>query len=339
MNLSFLKGEKMSILLTGGTGYIGSNTAVALINAGYDIVIADNLYNSSKEVLRDIEKLSGKMPKFYEIDVLGNQLADVFEENKIDAVVHFAGYKAVGESCEKPLMYYENNLGTTINLLKLMDKYGCKKIIFSSSATVYGPDCTAPYTEDQKTGSCSNPYGWTKYMNEQIIRDTANASPGMSAVLLRYFNPIGANKNGLLGEKPNGIPNNLLPYIVQVAHGQREHLNVFGDDYDTPDGTCIRDYIHVMDLADGHKAALDYMMDHNGVLEVNLGTGKGTSVLEMIEYYEKANDLKIPYVIAPRRAGDLPVGYAKADKAEKLLKWHAVHSIEEACKDAHEAGK
>lgn len=328
----------MSILLTGGTGYIGSNTAVCLMQAGRDVVLVDNLYNSNLEVLSDIEHITGIKPKFYEIDVCSNELDKVFQENSIEAVIHFAGYKAVGESCSKPLEYYDNNLGATINLLKIMAKYGCKKIIFSSSATVYGEQCTAPYTEDQNVGNCSNPYGWTKYMNEQIIYDTAKVDPSMSAILLRYFNPIGAHESGLLGEKPNGIPNNLLPYIVQVAHGQRDHLNVFGNDYPTPDGTCIRDYIHVMDLATGHMAALDYMMEHNGVEFINLGTGRGTSVLEMVAAYERANDLKLPYVITDRRPGDLAVGYADVTKAKKLLSWEAVHTIEEACRDAHLAG-
>ncbi len=328
----------MTVLLTGGTGYIGSHTAVNLINGGHKVVIMDNLYNSSADVVDRIEKISGVRPVFYEADVCCKQsLEKVFSENNIDAVIHFAGYKAVGESVEKPLDYYENNILGTVRVLKAMKAHDCKRFIFSSSATVYGENCTPPYTEDQKAGNCANPYGRTKFMIEQIIQDEASADPKLSAVILRYFNPVGAHESGLLSEQPKGVPNNLLPYIVRVAKGQYSHLNLFGSDYPTPDGTCIRDYIHVLDLASGHIAALDYAAAHKGCEIINLGTGKGSSVLEIIDAYEKATGVRIPYVLAPRRAGDLPVAYGSPVKAEKILGWKAVHTIEQACRDSHNA--
>ena len=322
------------ILLTGGCGFIGSHTAVELINEGYEIVIADNLSNSSRDVIDKIETITGVRPLFYEIDVAdAAALTSLFAEQPIDAAVHFAGFKAVGESVEKPLAYYRNNLDSTLTLLETMGRYGTKCFVFSSSATVYG-DAEPPFSEEMRTGGCTNPYGWTKYMIEQILKDTAKADPSLSVILLRYFNPVGAHKSGLIGEKPNGIPNNLMPFVSQVAAGIRDHLNVFGNDYPTPDGTCIRDYIHVVDLAKGHVAALRYGLAHCGAEIFNLGTGKGSSVMEMIRAFEKANNLSIPYEIAPRRPGDLPFSFAKTDKAEKLLGWKAEKTLEDMCRDA-----
>ena len=322
------------ILLTGGCGFIGSHTAVELINEGYEIVIADNLSNSSRDVIDKIETITGVRPLFYEIDVAdAAALTSLFAEQPIDAAVHFAGFKAVGESVEKPLAYYRNNLDSTLTLLETMGRYGTKCFVFSSSATVYG-DAEPPFSEEMRTGGCTNPYGWTKYMIEQILKDTAKADPSLSVILLRYFNPVGAHKSGLIGEKPNGIPNNLMPFVSQVAAGIRDHLNVFGNDYPTPDGTCIRDYIHVVDLAKGHVAALRYGLAHCGAEIFNLGTGKGSSVMEMIRAFEKANNLTIPYEIAPRRPGDLPFSFAKTDKAEKLLGWKAEKALEDMCRDA-----
>ena len=322
------------ILLTGGCGFIGSHTAVELINEGYEIVIADNLSNSGRDVIDKIETITGVRPLFYEIDVAdAAALTSLFAEQPIDAAVHFAGFKAVGESVEKPLAYYRNNLDSTLTLLETMGRYGTKCFVFSSSATVYG-DAEPPFSEEMRTGGCTNPYGWTKYMIEQILKDTAKADPSLSVILLRYFNPVGAHKSGLIGEKPNGIPNNLMPFVSQVAAGIRDHLNVFGNDYPTPDGTCIRDYIHVVDLAKGHVAALRYGLTHCGAEIFNLGTGKGSSVMEMIRAFEKANNLTIPYEIAPRRPGDLPFSFAKTDKAEKLLGWKAEKTLEDMCRDA-----
>ena len=322
------------ILLTGGCGFIGSHTAVELINEGYEIVIADNLSNSSRDTVDKIESITGKRPLFYEIDVAdAAALTALFAEQPIDAVIHFAGFKAVGESVEKPLAYYRNNLDSTLTLLETMSRYGTKCFVFSSSATVYG-DAEPPFSEEMKTGGCTNPYGWTKYMIEQILKDAAHADPSLSVVLLRYFNPVGAHESGLIGEKPSGIPNNLMPYVSQVAAGIRDHLNVFGNDYPTPDGTCIRDYIHVVDLAKGHVAALGYGLTHTGAEIFNLGTGKGSSVMEMIRAFETANHLTIPYEIAPRRAGDLPFSFAKTEKAEKLLGWKAEKTLADMCRDA-----
>ena len=321
------------ILLTGGTGYIGSHTAVELITAGFEVILLDNLYNSEASAVDKIETITGKRPFFYMGDACSEgDVGRVFAENEIDAVIHFAGYKAVGESVEKPLMYYENNLLSAINVLKTMEKYGCRRFIFSSSATVYGGDNPVPFTENQKTGGCTNPYGQTKFMIEQILMDYAKANPDWSIVILRYFNPIGCHTSHLLEEQPKGVPNNLFPYIVQVARGIRPKLNVFGNDYPTPDGTGVRDYIHVMDLAGGHRAALDYALGHSGIETVNLGTGKGTSVLDLVRAYEKANNVKVPYEIAPRRAGDIAECYASVTKAKELLNWEAKYTTEDACK-------
>ena len=325
----------MSVLLTGGTGFIGSHTAVELIEAGYGVVIADDLSNSEKSVVDRIEEITGVRPTFYQIDVTDRAaLQKVFEEQDIDTVIHFAGFKAVGESVEKPLEYYRNNLDTTLTLLETMRSNGCKKIIFSSSATVYSLSDDVPLTEESGPLGCTNPYGWTKYMIEQILRDVAKADPEMSVVLLRYFNPIGAHESGLIGEKPAGIPNNLMPYITQVAQGIREKLSVFGDEYDTPDGTGVRDYIHVVDLAKGHLAALKYADGHKGCEVFNLGTGHGYSVLDLVKTFEKVNGVKIPYVITDRRPGDIALCYADTAKAEKVLGWKAEKDIEDMCRDS-----
>ena len=323
------------ILLTGGTGYIGSHTAVELLLAGREVVIADDLSNSSADMIDRIAHITGKRPKFYEADVSDRAAVErIFSENEIEGVMHFAGFKAVGESVAEPLKYYRNNLDTALTLLETMRAHGCKRFVFSSSATVYGEKNPIPYDETMPTGQCTNPYGWTKHMIEQILRDAAAADGEMSVVLLRYFNPVGAHESGLIGEKPNGIPNNLMPYITQVAAGLREHLNVFGSDYPTPDGTGVRDYIHVVDLAKGHLAALDYAMAHRGAEAVNLGTGVGYSVLDVVNAFEKANGVKVPYVIAPRRDGDLPAYYADPARAERLLGWRAERSLEAMCRDA-----
>ncbi len=325
----------MAILLTGGAGFIGSHTAVALLQNGQDVVIADDLSNSSEDVIRRIGIITGKTPKFYRADVAERAAVEqIFAENSIDAVIHFAGFKAVGESVRKPVAYYRNNLDTTLTVLEVMAAHGCKRFIFSSSATVYGENNPAPYLETMPTGCCSNPYGWTKFMVEQILLDAAVADPEMSVVLLRYFNPIGAHESGLIGEKPNGIPNNLMPYITQVAAGVREKLSVFGNDYPTPDGTGVRDYIHVVDLAKGHLAAYLYSLKHTGAEAVNLGTGQGYSVLDVVHAFERANGVKVPYVIAPRRAGDLASYYADAEKAKRLLGWKAEKSLEDMCRDS-----
>jgi UDP-glucose 4-epimerase len=322
------------ILVTGGAGFIGSHVCVELIENGYDIVIMDNLVNSKIEAVSRIEKITGKSVKFYQTDILDfENSCKIFEENKIDAVIHFAGLKAVGESVEKPLEYYHNNISGTLVLLDVMRKYGCKTIVFSSSATVYGLDNKAPYTEDMPT-SATSPYGYTKVMIEQILKDLCVADKEWSVSALRYFNPIGAHKSGLIGEDPNGIPNNLLPYISQVAVGKLEKLRVFGNDYDTPDGTGVRDYIHVCDLAKGHVCAVKYALSHKGFEPVNLGTGKGSSVLEVVKSYEKACGKPIEYVIAPRRAGDIAVLFADASKAKNIFGWEAKSTIDEMCADS-----
>ena len=324
-----------NILLTGGTGFIGSHTAVELLKTGEQVILVDDLSNSDVSVVDRIEKITGKRPLFYCADVADHAaLERIFTENQVDAVIHFAGFKAVGESVQKPIEYYRNNLDTTLTLLEIMRDHGVRRFIFSSSATVYGMGGEAPFDEKTLTGGCTNPYGWTKYMIEQILRDTARAIPEMSVVLLRYFNPIGAHESGLIGEKPNGIPNNLMPYITQVAAGILEKLSVYGNDYPTPDGTGVRDYIHVVDLAKGHVAALRYAMTHVGAEAVNLGTGKGYSVLEIVHAFEKANGVKIPYVIAPRRPGDLATCYAATEKAKTLLGWQAEKNIEDMCRDS-----
>ena len=325
---------KETILLTGGAGYIGSHTALELLNQGYEVVIADNFYNSCPKSIERVEELTGKKIKFYEIDVCDAvALNRLFDENIIDAVVHFAGYKAVGESVAKPEMYYSNNLNSTIVLLEAMKAHGCNNIVFSSSATVYGIPKKVPLDETMPTG-CTNPYGWTKLMNEQILTDISNANPDLSVVLLRYFNPIGAHKSGRIGENPNGIPNNLMPYITQVAVGKLDHLNVFGNDYNTPDGTGVRDYIHVVDLALGHLAAIKYAENHKGTEIFNLGTGNGYSVLDLVNAFEKVNGIRIKYEIAPRRPGDVAECYADPKKAKEGLLWEAKYGVEDMCRDA-----
>lgn len=323
------------ILVTGGCGYIGSHTVVELAKAGEkEIVIADNLSNSKKDVLERIKEIVPVTLHFYQADIGAEaDMERIFSEHPIDTVVHFAGLKAVGESVAKPILYYENNVVGTLCLLKVMARHGCKNIIFSSSATVYGPQNQPPYTEEMPT-SATNPYGWTKVMQEQILRDAAVADPEFRVALLRYFNPIGAHESGLIGENPNGIPNNLLPYICKVAIGKLEKLHVFGDDYPTKDGTGVRDYIHVVDLAIGHVKALEYIRKTPGVLTVNLGTGVGYSVLDIVKAYEQASGKNIPYVIDPRRPGDIATCYANAEKAKKLLGWTAERGLLEMCKDS-----
>ncbi len=322
------------ILLAGGAGYIGSHTAVELLEAGYEVIIADNYSNSCPEAVKRIEEITGKSVKAYELDIKDTEkLENVFKENKIDAVIHFAGLKAVGESVAKPVLYYRNNIDTTLSLLECMEKYGVNNIIFSSSATVYGEENPVPYTEEMKRGTCTNPYGWTKVMMEQILEDAAKANKDLSVVLLRYFNPIGAHVSGKIGEDPQGIPNNLMPYVAQVAVGRREQLTIFGKDYDTPDGTCRRDYIHVTDLAIGHVKAIDYVLEHKGVEIFNLGTGTPYSVTEIVETFEKVNDIKINHVYGARRPGDLPESYANADKALKVLGWKTERTLADMCRD------
>ena len=325
----------MKILVTGGTGYIGSHTCVELIKKGYDVVIFDNLFNSKIDVLDRIEKITGVRPQFYRADLLDEEsMRPVFEEHRFDAVIHFAGLKAVGESVEKPLLYYENNIAGSVNLCKLMNEYGCKRLIFSSSATVYGDPEQIPITEECPKGQCTNPYGWTKSMLEQVFTDLQKADEEWSVVLLRYFNPIGAHESGLLGESPNGIPNNLMPYIMQVAVGKLPELGVFGDDYDTPDGTGVRDYIHVVDLARGHVNAVEKVTGTTGVNIYNLGTGNGYSVLDIVKAFEAANGIKIPYQIKPRRAGDVATCYADPTKAAKELGWKAEFDLQKMCEDS-----
>ncbi len=324
-----------SILLTGGLGYIGSHTAVELIGAGYDVIIVDDLSNSTEDINLRIEKITGIRPRLYIKDVSDKDaLREVFEKENIETVIHFAGYKAVGESVQEPLKYYRNNLDSTLSLLEVMKEKSVKKLVFSSSATVYGMSEDVPFSEEHPTGGITNPYGWTKYMIEQILRDTANADPEMSVVLLRYFNPIGAHVSGLIGEKPNGIPNNLMPYISQTAAGIRDHLNVFGDDYDTVDGTGVRDFIHVVDLARGHVKAAEYADEHKGTEVFNLGTGKGASVLQLVKAFEDVNNIRVPYVITDRRPGDIGTCYADASKAKELLDWEAEKDINDMCRDS-----
>lgn len=325
----------MEILVTGATGFIGSHTCVELINSGYDIVGIDNFINSKPEAIDNIEKITGKRIAFYEGDVCDEKLLrKIMTEHKITAAIHFAGLKAVGESVEKPLMYYQNNLLSTIVLAKVMNEFGCKKIIFSSSATVYGNPHIVPITENFPVGEITNPYGATKLMCEDILKDLQHAEPDWGVCLLRYFNPIGAHESGLIGEEPNGIPNNLMPYIVKVASKQLPQLNVFGNDYPTYDGTGVRDYLHVVDLAKGHVCALKKLLGETGVLIYNLGTGKGSSVLDLVETFKKVNNIEVPYVIAPRRAGDIPECYANADKAFKELGWRAEKNVEDMCRDS-----
>jgi len=330
----------MKILVTGGAGYIGSHTQVVLLEAGHEVVCLDNLSNSSPKALERVEALTGKKVPFYAADVRDRAaLERVFSEHRFDCVIHFAGLKAVGESVAKPWEYYENNIGGTLTLTDVMRKHGCKRIIFSSSATVYGDPAEIPITENCPKGRCTNPYGWTKWMQEEILRDlhTADVRNGdkdpWRVVILRYFNPIGAHPSGLLGEDPNGVPNNLMPYITQVAVGKLEKLHVFGKDYDTPDGTGVRDYIHVMDLARGHAAALQ-AIEAGGVEVFNLGTGRGYSVLEIVAAFEAASGVKIPYVVDPRRPGDIAVCYADPAKAERALGWRAEKDIADMCRDS-----
>ena len=323
------------ILLAGGAGYIGSHTAVELLNAGYEVVAADNFCNSSPEAIRRVEEITGKPVQLYEADIRdGERLSQIFRENKIDAVIHFAGLKAVGESVKKPLMYYRNNIDTTLTLLETMQAAGVRNIIFSSSATVYGEENPVPYKETMQRGVCTNPYGWTKAMMEQIFEDAAKADPSLSVVLLRYFNPIGAHPSGRIGEDPLGIPNNLMPYVTQVAVGKRECLTIFGSDYPTKDGTCMRDYIHVVDLAKGHVKAVAYILQHSGTEVFNLGTGTPYSVTEIVETFERVNGVPVKHVYGDRRAGDLPEFYANADKAKALLGWQAEYTLDDMCRDA-----
>ena len=324
----------MTILVTGGMGYIGSHTCVELLNRGLDVVIVDNLVNSSSESMKRVQAITGKTPVFYDLDVRDEEkLSRVFEEHPIDCAIHFAGLKAVGESVAKPMLYYDNNLNSTITLCRVMEKYGVKRLIFSSSATVYSGDNEMPLTEDSKTGNCTNPYGWTKYFGEQILRDLAKADRSWSVVLLRYFNPVGAHESGTIGEDPKGIPNNLMPFISQVAVGRRDHLNVFGNDYDTHDGTGVRDYIHVVDLARGHVCAIEYMQKHKGENVFNLGTGMGYSVLDMVKAFERVTGIKIPYEIVARRPGDLATVYSSPDKSAELLGWKAQYNLDDMCRD------
>ena len=324
----------MKVLLTGGAGYIGSHTAVEMIEAGYEVVIADNFDNSSPKVLDRIETITGARPKLYQLDVADNAAVDaMFAKENFDAVVHFAGLKAVGESCAIPVRYYRNNIDTTLTLLEVMKDRGVHNFVFSSSATVYGIPEEVPLKEGMPT-SCTNPYGWTKYMNEQILTDAAAADPELSVVLLRYFNPIGAHQSGLIGENPNGIPNNLMPYITQVAVGKLERLGVFGNDYPTHDGTGVRDYIHVVDLAQGHVKAIEYAAAHKGTEIFNLGTGVGYSVLDIVNAFMRVNDIEIPYDIKPRRPGDIAECYADPAKAKVKLGWTAKYGIDEMCRDS-----
>ncbi len=325
----------MAILVAGGAGYIGTHTVVELQNAGYEVVVVDNLYNSSEKALERVEKITGKPVKFYKADVLDRAaMNEIFEKESIDSCIHFAGLKAVGESVAKPWEYYENNIAGTLTMVDVMRQHGVKNIIFSSSATVYGDPAMIPITEECPKGQCTNPYGWTKSMMEQILSDIQKADPEWNVVLLRYFNPIGAHESGTIGENPNGIPNNLMPYITQVAVGKLQQLGVFGDDYDTHDGTGVRDYIHVVDLAKGHVKALKKIEENAGLCIYNLGTGHGYSVLDIVKNFEKANGVKIPYVIKDRRPGDIATCYADASKAKEELGWVAEKGILEMCADS-----
>lgn len=326
----------MAILVTGGAGFIGSHTCVELLNAGYEIVVVDNYYNSNPKSLERVKELTGKDFKSYECDIRDSEGMDkIFKENKIDAVIHFAGLKAVGESCQKPIEYYDNNIGGTLKLCDVMRNNGCKNIVFSSSATVYGMKNVSPLKETMKTGGTTNPYGTTKYMIEIILEDIYKSDNEWNVTLLRYFNPIGAHESGRIGENPSGIPNNLMPYITQVAIGKRPFLSVYGNDYDTPDGTCIRDYIHVVDLADGHVKAVNNILDgKKGVQIFNLGTGKGYSVLDIVKAFSKAYGKELPYKIAPRRPGDLAVCFSDPSKAKEVLGWEAKRDIDDMCRDS-----
>lgn len=325
----------MAILVTGGAGYIGSHTCVELLQAGYDVVVLDNLSNASEKSLERVKAITGKEVTFYKGDILDRDILNqIMDKEQIDSCIHFAGLKAVGESVEKPWEYYNNNIAGTLTLVDVMRQHGVKNIIFSSSATVYGNPAQIPITEECPKGQCTNPYGWTKSMLEQILTDIQKADPEWNVVLLRYFNPIGAHKSGLIGENPNGIPNNLMPYITQVAVGKLKELGVFGNDYDTPDGTGVRDYIHVVDLAKGHVKAVKKLEDNSGLSIYNLGTGKGYSVLDIVKNFEAATGVKIPYSIKPRRAGDVATCYSDATKAKKELGWEAEYDIKDMCADS-----
>ncbi len=325
----------MKILVTGGTGFIGSHTCVELLDAGFEVVIIDNLYNSKEDVVDKIETITGKKVTFYKADCCDEEaLERIFNENSIDAAIHFAGYKAVGESVAKPIKYYENNLMSTLALCKVMGKYNCKRLVFSSSATVYGNPASVPIFEDFPLGPTTNPYGTTKLMIENILRDLLISDDTWSIALLRYFNPIGAHKSGLIGESPNDIPNNLMPYIVKVANKELPYLHVFGDDYDTPDGTGVRDYIHVVDLAKGHVNAVQKVLSSTGIDAYNLGTGNGYSVLDVVKTFARVNNIEVPYQIDPRRPGDIAQCYASTEKAFHELGWKAEKGLEEMCKDA-----
>ena len=325
----------MNVLVTGGAGYIGSHTCVELLENGYGVVVIDNLVNANPVSLKRVEQITGKTVKFYEGDVRDEALLrKIFSENDISCVIHFAGLKAVGESVEKPWEYYDNNLNTTLVLTKVMKEVGMKSIIFSSSATVYTSDNEMPLKETSRTGGCTNPYGWTKYMTEQILSGISHADPDWSVVLLRYFNPIGAHKSGLMGENPRGIPNNLMPYITQVAIGRREKLSIFGNDYPTPDGTCVRDYIHVMDLAKGHVAAVKFATENKGTEVFNLGTGIGYSVMDTVNTFMEVNHVDVPYQIVGRRAGDIATCYADPAKSKEVLGWTAQETLADMCRDS-----
>ena len=325
----------MNVLVTGGAGYIGSHTCVELLENGYGVVVIDNLVNANPVSLKRVEQITGKTVKFYEGDVRDEALLrKIFSENDISCVIHFAGLKAVGESVEKPWEYYDNNLNTTLVLTKVMKEVGMKNIIFSSSATVYTSDNEMPLKETSRTGGCTNPYGWTKYMTEQILSGISHADPDWSVVLLRYFNPIGAHKSGLMGENPRGIPNNLMPYITQVAIGRREKLSIFGNDYPTPDGTCVRDYIHVMDLAKGHVAAVKFATENKGTEVFNLGTGIGYSVMDTVNTFMEVNHVDVPYQIVGRRAGDIATCYADPAKSKEILGWTAQETLADMCRDS-----
>lgn len=325
----------MAILVTGGAGYIGSHTVVELMSAGKDVVVVDDFSNSHPDVMDRVAQIVGKRPKLYQANILDKAaLRDIFQKEKIDAVIHFAAFKAVGESVEKPLKYYHNNIGGLISVLEVMAEFNVKKIVFSSSATVYGAINQPPFTEDMPVGTATNPYGSTKIMNEQILQDVYASDNSWSVMLLRYFNPIGAHQSGLIGEDPNGIPNNIMPYITQVALGKLPKLHIFGDDYDTPDGTGVRDYIHVVDLAQGHVKAVDYLENHTGVQKVNLGTGEGYSVLQLVNTFKRVNNVDVPYQIDGRRPGDIATCYANCDYAKKLLDWTAQYDLADMCRDS-----
>ncbi len=327
----------MKILLAGGAGYIGSHTAVELLDSGYEIVVVDNYSNSKPSVIDRIKEITKKDFKSYEADIRDRKkMREIFKDNQIDGVIHFAGLKAVGESTTKPIKYYRNNIDTTLTLLEVMEEFKVNQFIFSSSATVYGEDNKVPYKEEMPRGNCTNPYGWTKVMMEQILEDAAKANKDLSVIILRYFNPIGAHKSHLIGELPSGIPNNLMPYVTQVAIGKLPKLTIYGGDYDTPDGTCRRDYIHVVDLAKAHVRAVEYAENYKGVDHFNVGTGTPYSVLDIVKAFEKANGLKINYVIGDRRPGDLQDSWADVEKIDKVLGWKTEYNLIDMCKDSRE---